>query len=533
MKTLVIDNFKGPMTIFQDGHINSGRSYVQNSSGANPFVKPGNLTWNNAPVQIDSSGIVITDLILDAKERVESGIIYVYAIGHTGRLYKIQVNDPVTYNPDYDNPVLLTTLASGTPTFTRGGFLDFFGSTEKIYIGHDKGVTSVNFDGTGESAVSGTWVQNVPRPFQQFIGKEYIGNGSNIAEIDSTGTVTSSTKLSPGFPTNTQVRDLDITPDGNYLEAVVSRLALGDITSATQNTGVTSNSDSFIFKWNGTDIGYTAFNTFPSFSLGANIMFQDHQYTFGTDQFGGSIFNPTQKILQIPETPSILPNSISSTGNLLNWMAPVYFNGVLETDFFSWGAMDFEVGNPLGWWDLFFMNSTAPETDIVQVPMQMSISNLGIGASSNGYANNIFGTSKIYYSTLETSSLPTTKYRFYKWNLATSPDVPSGTILMNAIYQTQNELLSKKVSIKEVRVYGEPWVTNNSFLVDLIGSGGTPMSGGSKTFTAGTNLTVGDDFAWYTPDCAPTFTIGLAITNKGTINHVITKVEIDIDIGGK
>ena len=67
----------------------------------------------------------------------------------------------------------------------------------------------------------------------------------------------------------------------------------------------------------------------------------------------------------------------------------------------------------------------------------------------------------------------------------------------------------------------------------MIGSGGSNISGGSKTLTAGSNLTVGDDFAWYTPDCAPTYTVGLAITNLGEVNFTINKIEIDYDIGGK
>ncbi len=148
VKTLVIDNFTGGMTQYTDGDINSGRSNVFVSSGANPFARPGNLTWNPDSTQIDPAGSVITDLIMDGKERVENGILYVYAIGHTGRLYKIQVNDPSSYNADYDNPVLLATLTAETPTFTRGGSIDFFGSTERIYIGHDKGVTRIDFDGT-------------------------------------------------------------------------------------------------------------------------------------------------------------------------------------------------------------------------------------------------------------------------------------------------------------------------------------------------------------------------------------------------
>src|SRR3990167_8341274 len=207
-KTLVVDNFRGSMTAYQDGDINSGLAFVVNVVGYNPFVKPGNLTWCRSSVQIDSGGSVITDLIMAAKERVESGILYVYAIGHTGRLYKIQVNDPVTFNPDYDNPVLLATLTAQSPTFTRGGSIDFFGATERIYIGHDKGVTRIDFDGTNETfiGVAGSYTATIPRPLKQFIGKLYFGNGANIGEIDSTATITDYTKLDPGFPDNTQIK---------------------------------------------------------------------------------------------------------------------------------------------------------------------------------------------------------------------------------------------------------------------------------------------------------------------------------------
>lgn len=538
MPTLEIDNFRGEMTLFKNGNINSGKSYEQVCSGQNPFPKPGQLTWSENATQIDSSGSVITDLIVAGKERVESGVLYVYVIGHTGRLYKIQVNDPTSYNPDYDNPTLLATITSGSPTFTNGGFIEFFGATEKIYIGHDKGLTSINFNGTGESAISGTWTQNVPRPLKQFVGKLYIGNGSNIAEVDSTGTVTSSAKLSPGFPTNTQTRDMDVSVDGNYLEMVVSRLPLYDVTSGTQETTSTANSESYIFKWNGTDAGYTAFTTFPSFALSANILFQNYQYTFGTDQFGMALFNPNEKIISIPEGSSPLPNAINSTGNLLLWMQPIYFNGVLEVDLFAWGSNDFEVGHPYGYWSLFFINATAPETDIVRVPYMMPVSNLGLGASSNGYAGNVFGRAKIYFSTLETSVTPTTKYRFYKWRVNTSTQVANTNALTEGLYQTQTQLFSKKVTMTEVRIYAEPWISGNSFLIDMIGSDGNPITDASKTFTAGTNegdgiLQIGKDFAWYGPTSAPTYVIGLRITNLGTTNYTISKVEIDVDPSGK
>lgn len=532
MRTLVIDNFKGTMTSIREGDINSGLAYSLNSFAYDPFIKPGSLTWVKAAEQIDPAGSVITDLIMAGKERVESGILYVYAIGHTGRLYKIQSNDPATYDADYDNPVLLATLSSGAPTFTRGGFMDFFGSTERIYIGHDKGVTQIDFNGTNEAVVgvAGSWAQTVPRPLKQFIGKLYIGNGTNIAEIDSTATVTSYAKLSPGFPVGTQVRDIDLSTDGNYLQSVVTRLALPDITAQSQDTTYTANSESFIFKWNGTDAGYTAFDSFPSFSLTANIMFGPYQYTFGYDQNEMAIFNPTQKIITATQEISPLPNAISSTGNMVSWMAPLYFDGAMELTYGIFGPFDRDVG--LGYWAPFGHLPTAPETDIIQVPCQILVSNFGQGSSSNGYQDNIFSSAKLYFSTLETSSAPTTRYRLFKWSpvrFIGEQFAPLG----GALYQTQVQILSKKVRLGEIRVYGEPWVAGNIFQVDIIGSSGEPIAGASKIFTAGSNLNIGDDFAWYTPAAAPTYSIGIRVTNLGTANHTISKIEIDTNDGGK
>jgi hypothetical protein len=536
MKTLVIDNFKGSMTAYQEGEINSGFSFIQNTAGVNPFKKPGNLTFSSAAVQIDAAGSIITDLIMAGKERVESGILYVYAIGSSGRVYKIQVNKPSTNDPNFDTPVLLATITSGTPTFTRGGYIDFFGATERIYIGHDKGVTRIDFDGMNETAVAGTWTQTVPRPLKQFLGKLYIGNGANIAEIDTTATQTTATKLAPGFPTNSQVRDIDVTSDGNYLQIVVSSLALPDILAVTQDTVQTASMGSFVFKWNGTDTGYTSYDTFPTFSLTANTTFQNSQYTFGYDLIGGAVYNPTDKLLSLQEVQSPLPNAISSTGNIVSWMTPLWYQGFMEADIFMYGSLDFEVGP--GFWDVFFQYSSGSDTDIIQVPFQMPVSNFGLGASSNGYTDNIFGTSKMYFSTLEINGA-TPHYKFWKWILITSPNIPdTAEPIFEAVYQTQTQLFSKKQEIKEVRIYSEPWVDGNIFKLDLIGSGGTAMTGGSKTFTAQNSnasapMYIGTDYVWWNPTMAPTYALGLWVENQGTTNFTISKIEVDYQEGGK
>lgn len=535
MATLVINNFTGNMTPFLDGDINSGLTNVIEVFGYDPFIQPGNLTWYEDATQIDPNGSVITDMILAGKSRVESGILYHYAIGHTGRLYKIQVNDPNTYNPNYDNPVLLATLSSNSPTFTRGGFIDFFGATERIYIGHDKGVTRIDFDGTNETFVGalGSWTQNVPRPLKQFLGKLYIGNGTNIAEIDSTATVTTYTKLSPGFQTGTQLRDLDVTPDGTYLQSVVAELPLSDITLTTPDTSILFPGNSYIFSWNGTDVGYTSFITYSSVTLSGNHTFGSNQYVLGYDALAGGIFSPVDKFISSSPLSAFgdspLPNAIFSTSNLMYWSSTLPFDGHLEMLLTMFGTSSrYEI--PSGFYAPYSLSATGNETDIIRVPYTQPVSNFAQGASSNGYTDQIFGEPKIYFSTLETSSAPTTKYKLYKFSLFPSG---LGDAIVGAIYQTQSQILSKKVKIGEVRIYGHPWVSGNAFTVELIGSGGNVIPGSSKTFTVGTNVTAGNDFVWYSPDCQPTYAIGLRITNEGTVNHTINKVEIDYFEGGK
>lgn len=528
MNTKVITNFQGRMTRYFDGDLDSGFAKYSTTFGNDPFTNPGNLTWFETPTQVDSDSSVITDLIVAARPRLESGVTYVYAIGHTGRLYKIQVNDPTTYNPNFDNPVLLATLTSGTPTFKYGASIQFYGSTEKIFIGHDKGVTKINFAGTGETVVgvAGSYTASVPRPSVNFNGKLYFGNGTNIVEIDSTELVISYAKLSPSFPSGTQVRDIDVSPDGNYVQIVVSRVAQPDMTVATQDTSSLSSSDSYFIFWNGTDVGYTSYNPYNSYSLNANTSFGPYSYTTGYDLGGAAIYSSGSKILSLPNSQAPSFNALFSTGNLVGFGAPEQDGGVQKGSLLAYGAYDKEI--PEGLYRFFRISATT-QTDIVQIPTCAIVSNLFYGSSSAGYTGNQVGSAKIYFSTLETDSSPSTAYKFYKFTT-----VPTGLgTAIGGVYETQNELFSKKVKVNEVRFYVEPLVANNSFTVELIGSDGGVLAGSSKTFTVGSNCSIGQDYLWYTPDCAPTYTIGLRITNVGSVNWVLTKAEIDYAEGGK
>lgn len=533
MITKIIDNFSSHLTRNNIGQIDSGLAKYPTTYGADPFSNITNLTWLEAPVQIDAAGAVVTDLIMAARPRLESGITYVYAIGHTGRLYKIQVNDPTTYNPNYDNPVLLTTLVTNTPTFKYGSSIQFYGATEKIYIGHDKGVTSVNFDGTGEAFVGvlGTWTQNVPRPSVSFLGVSYWGNGANLASIDTTATVTSYAVLTPAFPTGTYVRDVDVSPDGTYAQIVVSRIPQTDMTSTTQDTSALSSADSYRFLWNGTDKGYTSYESYNAYSLNSNITFGPYSYTMGYDLGGAAVYTAGSKIISLPN--SLSPNfgAMFSTGNMMGFGAPETASTTLQGSILLYGQYDFEV--PKGLYRFLRLSAGAPQTDIIQMPICTIVSNLFYGSSSAGYAGNQVGSAKLYFSTLETSSAPTTKYKLYKFTT-----VPTGLgTAIQGVYETQNEtafrlfrnILKSRLRALEIRVYTEPLVTNNSFKIDLIGVDGTPIAGGTQTFTVGTNCSVGDLQVKYTPQMSPTPSIGVRITNLGTKNWVCTKIEFDAD----
>lgn len=411
--------------------------------------------------------------------------------------------------------------------------MDFYGSTERIYISHDKGVTRIDFNGTNETVVGdvGQWTQTVPKPMCQFLGNLYVGHGTKLAEINSGATVSTYSKLSPTFPTDTQVRDIKLSIDGNYVQMVVSGAALGDITSISVDTSVLVPTDSFLFRWNGTDAGYTSSTAFPGIILTANSLFGDSEYTFGYDQLANAVYNPTRKFLTaLPNvlSDSPLPNGLVSIGNLIQWGGVLNFAGNTYATLLAYGSLsDYDIER--GFWCTVFEQATGDETDVVRMPFQSLVSNLAIAGLYTGYAGGIYGNSKIYYSTLETSSAPTTRYKLYKW----TPFPTGAGEAAFGLFQTQNQLFSKKVIVQEVRIYGRPWVADNEFTVDLVGADDTPISGSSKTFTAGTNLTIGEDFAWYKPTCEPVYSLGLRITNLGSANFVISKVEIDYTEGGK
>lgn len=527
IKTLVIDKWNGRLTRFRDGDINSGLANYYTSWGYDTFEYNGTLTFSQGATDITKS--VITDLIMAAKVRVENigGNLttFVYAIGHTGRIYKIQVNDPVGKTPDYDTPVLLATLANAQ-TFLYGGSIDFYqGVSEKIWIGHDAGITKINFDGTGETnLIGGSWITNVPRQSCQFLGSIFFTNGSNLAQVDSTEAVLSYAKLSPGFPLNTQTRDLRLTIDGRYMVAVVTRNALGNLTSTSPNISDIAAMPAYLIYWNGTDTASSAITSFPSFSLQSYFAFSSFEYIFGYN-IGGFSFGTTKSVLVLPEFENApLPNAIGSSGDFVGWMSILLnpFTGNTQSCLDLYGTIDAE--SPKGLYRQLIMSSTLSSGDVIRVPYFGAVSSVVGSGATAGYFNAItnplgeIGSGKTYFSTLEYNG-SATKYGFYMFKNSQDFLTASNT----GVYETQHQIFSKKIKVSEYRVYLEPATALTSFTIDLIGIDGLVISGTTHTFSSITGL----DIVQFTPAHAPTSTLGLRITNVGSSTPLIHKVEID------
>lgn len=525
-QTLKIDKFNGRLTRFRNGDINSGMAvqYSGNTSwGYDAQQQSGILMFNQLAYSI--KGSVITDLVVAGRIKVENGTSFLYAIGHTGRFYKIQVNNTSTNNPDYDNPVLLGTLAN-SQTFKYGASIQFFfvSGTEYVWIGHDAGVTKINFDGTGETVIGtvgpSAWINAVPRQSQQFIGSLFYTNGSNIAQIDSTGTVTNYQKITPGFPSTMLARDIHSTADGRYLVMAVTRSVLGDQTAITVDTNIITSTDSMLVYWNGTDIASSSSTGF-SFPATSYYTFAGYEYIFA-EQIGGAMLGTPQSVINVLEFENCpLPNAIASSGDYLGWFSTRFIGGKLYAVINLYGTIDNET--PTGFYKQLIQASTLTGGDVVRVPFATTVSSWQSSGVTSGYTNTpfqLFGTGKSYFSTLEYNG-STTKYDFYAFKNVL--DFQNAAALGN--YQTQTELFSKQIKPTEVRVYMESFSSSTSFKIDLIGIDGNVLTGGTKTFSSTDQAS---NRCKFNPTVGATPALGLRITNVGVVTPIIHKVEIDV-----
>lgn len=544
IETIVISDFSGRLTRVVNGQMNSGYAKFATSFGYDPFTKPRNLTWFEQPASI--GGGLVTDLILDAQTHNENGQTYIYAIGNAGKFYRIQPNS--TTNANLDSVVGVTSIISNSPSFDYGASLEFFGAVEKAYISSDNQINSASIAGsfgTGDTLVANSNIKTgIYHPLRQLFGKLLFGNGNTIGAISATNTVTSSvigtgqgnlySEINPPLPVQVYVRDIDTTQEGNYALLTASATAGEAIDVFPLNDVVNAaGSDGFLFKWNGTDQGTTSFATIPSYSVTALQTYLDKNYFFSNDSFGAALSDGSNKLLTLENNKAPLPNATLMNGNFVVWMTPEVApnsSALVVGSMYYFGSLDQE--NPSGLYRVLRYAPSTAGASVYQVPTNILTNNKYRALDASASSIISVGYGKHYFSTMNVGGGPTT-YTFQRF-LVTS----TGTGVPQAgVYETQTQLFSNKIAVKAVRVYTEPTTTGNGFQIDYIGSDGSVISNSTSTYSysAGTDQTLlqgPQDRINFAPEVAPTYALGIRITNTGTTNMVIKKIEVDYVIAG-
>ena len=524
MPTLTVTNLGGPLTRKNTGDINSGLAKYDTSWGYDPFSKPGNLTWLEQPTSILASDILAAAM----KQRTE-GIRqnnFVYHLTNGGTVRRFTVN--TSTNPDNDVPSIIGAFA--TDSYNSGGGMVFYGA-ERMFIAGDTNVQTATFVTsvfTGPSTIGTLATVSAPRPFAKFLGRVYFGNGNNIGEIDSTNTITTVAKLNPALPDGLYIRDLDVTPDGNYLQILASGSNQTDIFGTTVgDTGTPIAADSFKFYWNGIDTGVSALQNYSGLVLTANVAFGEKNYSFGSNYNGAAIFSGTEKVVSLPNTASPHASAVFPMGNMLGFVTQEYDTAStrLQTSFFQYGKFDEET--PPGLYRLLRQRAVARD-DIVSVPASLNVSNRIRAAEQFGFTNDFSGAGKIYYNSVELPSVAGAATVANLWRFHT---VATGVgSVLAGVYETQNQLFSKKVKLGEVRFYTEPLVADNAFTLAVLNSGSSIMA--QRTYTVGSGINAGEDLIRFKPEIAPMQAVGFRITNSGSANWTGLKLEADWENAG-
>ncbi len=327
------------------------------------------------------------------------------------------------------------------------------------------------------------------RSLVQFNGLLYATNSdasvtyaNNIAEISLGGNVTTYAKLSPSLPVGSYIRDLDITPDFTYM-LISASFTGSELLAPVNDGGNTGSSSSDLYKWNGTDTGVTTGQALPSFSVTALNSFSDQQMMFMYDTFGASLYNSGKKVLTMRNNKSPVPAAVCSTGNFVTWISPdVYLN--LDTSAYSmFGSLyyygNLDTGSPTGLWRMFRQSSSSGGV-IYQTPYNQFTTNRYLSVDTTptiqADSNGVHMFSFTDYSGSGGSTTPNL-WLFY----AAPPDINNNPVL--GVYETQNQLFSKRISLIEIRVYTEPTITGNGFQLDIIGGDGKVVSNGTFNYS--------------------------------------------------
>lgn len=250
------------------------------------------------------------------------------------------------------------------------------------------------------------------------------------------------------------------------------------------------------------------------------------------DSLGTTIVDGATKRVTLPNVRPPYPNAIGANGNMFYLAAVEQLNGTLQASLFYYGQFDDEM--PVGLWRLFSVASTQTNGWVESIPWQTVYSGK---QPTTDNASSILGTieGKHIFSALDVSNGGgTSKFKLYTFALASTG---TGTPQLG-VYETQTQLFSQKITAKQIRVYTESTAANQGFQIDFIGSDGSVITNGTFTYTfaSGTDTTKLQgslERVDFNPAMKSTYALGLRITNTGTANMTIHKIEIDYVQSGK
>ena len=529
IQTIAITNFDGNLVKNMIGDLNSGDCPISLSyGGLNPFYNQFAGSFSCMHVGQTITGVV--DPIIKWVNHCEDGgggniIPYVYGFGMNGNVYQVTSNLGSTVTADYDSLTAFTYNLVGSATMKYGGNLivsSINGGNSLLYAGTDTGVYAASSFNTGSATwtiLTGGLSSGYPRPLIEFLGKLYAGNGNNIAETTDGVTFTTLSKLNPSLPSGFFIRDMAVSNDGKYLVMIASGAAgsgtgysLGqfDISAGIQKGNQPINS--VVVLWNGSDTGYNSIVFFNRVNL-TNIVVSNTETTFiGKDEEGLSLYDASaNKISSLSDSTSLTsiqtPISVFSVGKKIFFLAQQGTNIHLfcvnrDTNkiYSLWHKLINGIEVIKGGCIIpSFHLSNALNQDISRLKIYFSFSFLPVATASN---NNLWTMHLQNYS---------------------------GDTPQTAYYSTQVQKFSKKIQVKEIRVFCEPTTTGNSLTLNMINSSGTTINGGNMVYSyaAGTNTTSNQgalDLITFTPSMNPTQSLGIQLLNTGM---VINKVEVD------
>lgn len=532
-KTLIVTNFSGRLSRILNGDVNSGFAKFTSSFGYDPFSKPMNLTWLETPADI--TGPI-------ANMPLASTNYGTYIVDQGGKLYTMLSSS--TANPNIDSVVGIASMLSSN-NYLFGASIEQFGQNKKLFVGNDVRVESINPDGTAATIVGSqqNYVPNTRRPLRKFAGGLFFGNGPSIGKIDTTNTVTSSvftvssaigvqySQLNPALPSDYYVQDVDVNPTGEYLLITAANQVPERIDAQSFDTVDAIPADSGIFKWNGVDQGITATTLYPSTYIQALHTFLDKNFIFGTDTFGAAVTNNLDKLLTLPNNKPPLPNSTAANGNFITFLTPEVVGNARYASLYYFGALDQE--NPVGLYRMLRYATTQSNGFIFQTPLNVLVNTFYKSINTAGTAISTLGYGKHYLGIASTNNSGN-QYKLLRFLVT-----PTGSGTPQAgVYETQTQLFSKRIGIAQIRVYTEPTVTGNAFQIDLVGSDGNVMDNCTFNYTYGSVLDpVSNSYSVerinFNPGSKTTFALGIRVTNTGTTNMTIKKIEIDYSEEGK